>query len=39
LPPDYRGKIVPDGEITDFAPTIAALMGIDFKADGRSLIA
>jgi len=33
-----RGKVVPYGEIIDFAPTIAKLMRIEFQTDGKSVV-
>ncbi|HBE03197.1 MAG: hypothetical protein A2096_05015 [Spirochaetes bacterium GWF1_41_5] len=33
-----HGQKISRGEIIDFAPTIASAMGIDFKADGKSLL-
>lgn len=38
LPESLRNKIIPYGEIIDFAPTIARLMEIDFFSEGKSLI-
>lgn len=34
----YHGKKINYGEIIDFAPTIASMMGIKFKSDGKPLI-
>ncbi|HOL22961.1 MAG TPA: sulfatase-like hydrolase/transferase [bacterium] len=33
-----KGKVIPYGEIIDFAPTIAKLMDIEFPAEGKSLV-
>jgi len=38
LPEEMRGKVVPYGEIIDFAPTIAKLMKIEFQTDGKSVV-
>ncbi len=38
LPDDSRKKIIPYGEIIDFAPTIAHLMDISFSAEGKNLL-
>jgi len=38
LSPHLRGTIVDYAEIIDFAPTVADLMGIEFAADGKSVI-
>ena len=38
LAPGFRGKTIKYGEIIDFSPTIAKLMGIDFSGDGKSVI-
>lgn len=34
----YRGKIVPEAEIIDVIPTIARLMNIDYKCEGKSIL-
>ncbi|MBN1444551.1 MAG: sulfatase-like hydrolase/transferase [Candidatus Omnitrophica bacterium] len=38
LPQDLRKKSISYGEIIDFSPTIAKLMGINFSSDGTSLV-
>lgn len=38
LPASSRGKIIDDGEIIDFSPTIAKFLEIDFSSDGKSVI-
>ena len=38
LSTNFQGKTIKYGEIIDFSPTIAKLMGIDFPSDGKSVI-
>jgi hypothetical protein len=34
----YRGKIIPEAEIIDVIPTIAHIMGITYKCEGKSIL-
>ncbi|RLE79501.1 MAG: hypothetical protein DRJ52_08285 [Thermoprotei archaeon] len=37
LPEDYRGKIVREAEIIDVAPTIADILEVPYKCEGKSI--
>ena len=38
LPEEQYGRVVERAEIIDFAPSIADVMGVEFKADGKSIL-